>query len=553
MPVQLLPDGNYGWVDDQADPFAGWSKGGDFSSGTNQVTLPDGRRAVYLNDTVFMDDGGPVPAEVLAQVRGVVPTVRQATERERQMAIDPALNRAGSGGMGEGILSALKFAAMAYGAGNLLGGLGSGAGGLASASPSSVVGASPWAAPAASPSLVSSMTGSVLDSVAPAVASGWGSGIGAGTAAAGAAAGGGMSGVFDLVGQAAGGGGVDMTGFMGNAPSFTDVGPAPWWETMQTPSLGSGVDPYGLGWSSPAATGSAGWDAVLSGGANLPAGGPWNDFALNPYGSGVQSLGTLQRLAQVARQLAGGASGAKSAAGGIFSPDGSLNWGGIGSTAAGLAPGMAALSYANSQPGIDTGPLQGIIDQFGGMNTNAQESVLQRLAASDPTADLRGVLADARLNAPGYMQAVTDPVQRNIASGYGDLVRSQGLRGLGGSSFGDTSLANYMDQGNRTLANAGATAAQSALGTQAQIAGQIGSLQNANLGLQGTVASGIHNSQLAGLLGKGGLEQARVGLQNTAQKNKNDLFGRAFSAFGRGMGGGGGLGLGGLDLSALGF
>lgn len=471
-------------------------------------------------------------------------------------------------------------------------------------------------------------------------AAGLGGATGAGTAAAGAAAGGNMSGVLDFLGSnptsgvqgtfgpgftpdSAGGfaynapgfsssystgplsGGTDMSGFMGNGGGFGPPPANPALDSLTNlgnsgqlgggaVNFGTAADPYGMGYGGMTPTGSAGWDSVFSGGANLPAGGPWNDFSLNPYGSGsfdTQSLSGLQKLINglTGGGGSGGANGgigraAGSLAGGIFNPDGSLNLGALGGLAGSVIPGAAALNYANNQPGIDVSGLQGTIGQVGGINTDSQESVLQRMAsanpagslqdvlarmqATDPAADLRGVLGRADANAPLFVQAATDPVQRNIASGYGALQQSQALRGLGGSSFGDTALANYMDQGNRTLANAGATAAQSALGLQGQLAGNIGTLtnqnlagqasaagqagalQNANLGQQGTLSSSIYNSRLASLLGQGGLQQGLIGLQNTAQKNKNDLFGRAFSAFGRSAGGGLGNG---LNLSALGL
>lgn len=157
----------------------------------------------------------------------------------------------------------------------------------------------------------------------------------------------------------------------------------------------------------------------------------------------------------------GGAPGAAgSGGGGLF--DGLLG------TAARSAPGLMALAYANGQPGIDVGPLQGILAQLGG-------------------------------NQDAVIRAAQDPVQKNIAAGYGDLLQSQALRGIRGSSFGNTDIANYMDTTGRTLANAGATAAEGSLALQGNLAGNIATLKN------------------------------------QAQQIKNNLFGKAFDVLGRGL------------------
>jgi len=484
---------------------------------------------VYNGKTYIFSPNAKVPPDVVAQY-----PIASGQEFYNLTSPNAPGNGNGAGGLGSVLTDpdSLKLLGVMAGGIGAAGGFGSLFGGATPAASSGGLVSSPWAAtaPGIGASPLTGMAGSVLDTVAPA-ATGWGSGIGAGTAAAGAGAGGSMSGVFDLLD----GGGVDMTGFMGNGPvdpwgaGSPVLGSADPYGSLGGLNYGSvGADPYGLGWGPMTATGNASWDALLSGGANLPAGGPWNDYSLNPYGSG---LSTGLNVPSALKQLLSGPTGSAKGVGGLFNPDGSLNLGALGSLAGSALPGIAALTYANSQPGINVSPLTSTIDQIGGMNADSQQSVLQRMQDAG---------ASQAANAPLFVQAAVDPVQRNIAAGYGALQQSQALRGLGGSSFGDTSLANYMDQGNRTLANAGATAAQAA-----------GQLQNQNLGLQGTLSSGIYNSQLARLLGQGGLQQQVISLQNQAQKNKNDLFGRAFSAFGRSAGGGG-LGNG-LNLSALGL
>jgi len=136
----------------------------------------------------------------------------------------------------------------------------------------------------------------------------------------------------------------------------------------------------------------------------------------------------------------------------------------VGST----VPGLLALAYADRQPGIDTSGLEGVLGKLGG-------------------------------NQDAVIKAATDPLQMNIAAGYGDLLQSQSLRGIRGSSFGNTDIANYLSTTGNTLANAGANAAE-------------GSLQ-----LQGNLAAEI------------------AALKNQAQQTKNALFGRAFDTLGRGL------------------
>lgn len=191
----------------------------------------------------------------------------------------------------------------------------------------------------------------------------------------------------------------------------------------------------------------------VTGGMGADA-GLWD--TLKQYGApGVNALKTL---------LGGNASGGST---GNPALDKALGIGGA-DIAARSAPGIAALAYANKQPGLDVGPLKGILSGLGG-------------------------------NQDAVIRAATDPFQQNIAAGYGDILRSQGQRGIRGSSFGDTDIANYISTTGRSLANAGANAAEG------------------SLTLQGNLASNIAQ------------------LQNQAQQIKNSLYGRAFDVLGRGL------------------
>lgn len=192
-------------------------------------------------------------------------------------------------------------------------------------------------------------------------------------------------------------------------------------------------------------------------------------------GSSSDSSGLLQQAQSLIKQY-GPVIGSQIAKL-LFGPGGVPKIGGAGGlggdngllgAAASAAPGIAALAYANKQPGIDVGPLQGILGQLGG-------------------------------NQDAVVKAATDPLQMNIAAGYGDLLQSQAKRGIRGSSFGDTDIANYISQTGNSLANAGASAAQGSLSLQGNLAGNIASLKN------------------------------------QAQQIKNNLFGKAFDVLGRGL------------------
>lgn len=145
----------------------------------------------------------------------------------------------------------------------------------------------------------------------------------------------------------------------------------------------------------------------------------------------------------------------------ILSGPGGRGWGSI-------VPGTLALAYANKQPGVDTTGLEGI------------------------TSSLRG-------NMNPIIQAAIDPMQRNFAAGYGDLLQSHAKRGIRGSSFGDTAIGDYMATGNRSIADAAANAAQGSLALQGSLEGNIAQLKQ------------------------------------KSQEMKNSLFGRAFDTLGRGL------------------
>jgi hypothetical protein len=267
-------------------------------------------------------------------------------------------------------------------------------------------------------------------------------------------------------GAAAAGGGGDMS-LMGLDDPYSwmteaDYGEAasPWSTSPSTYDLGGSIDPMTGGMAEP---GAFDWMTPADYGDEA------NPFTTNPstadLGGDIDPATGMPRAAASPswlnnlRSAMPGASDFLSKAGGYLPS---------GRQAASMVPGMLALNYARQQPGIDTSGLE---------NTMS--------------------MADA--NAPLFVQGAINPVQQNIAAGYGDLLQSQAARGIRGSSFGDASAGNYLATTGRALGDVGATAAQKAIGLRGDLAGQIAMLKA------------------------------------KAQEMKNNLYGRAFDVLGRGL------------------
>jgi hypothetical protein len=133
-----------------------------------------------------------------------------------------------------------------------------------------------------------------------------------------------------------------------------------------------------------------------------------------------------------------------------------------------MAPGLLALGYANQQPGIDTsGPGEHDVD--GGRE--------------------RAALRAGAIN----------PVQQNIAAGYGDLLQSQARAASAARASATRALGTTCPRLAAALGDVGATAAQKAIGLRGDLAGQI------------------------------------AVLKAKSQEMKNNLYGRAFDVLGRGL------------------
>lgn len=265
------------------------------------------------------------------------------------------------------------------------------------------------------------------------------------------------------------GGGMADTGVMGLDDPFSwmtdaDYGNAasPWSTSPSTYDLGGNIDPTTGGmmdpgafdWMTPADYGDAvnPWSTNPS---TADLGGDIDPATGMPRG--LSFLNSLRGMLPSGLPASLG-----SALGGLSSYLPSAK------QAASLAPGLLALAYARQQPGVDTSGLE---------NT----------------------MSMADVNAPLFVQGAINPVQQNIAGGYGDLLQSQAARGIRGSSFGDASIGNYLSTTGRALGDVGATAAQKAIGLRGDLAGQI------------------------------------AVLKAKSQEMKNNLYGRAFDVLGRGL------------------
>ena len=85
----------------------------------------------------------------------------------------------------------------------------------------------------------------------------------------------------------------------------------------------------------------------------------------------------------------------------------------------------------------------------------------------------RNMLARYQGNMSDYANAQLNPLRQQIASGRGELTRSNSLRGLSGSTFGNQSLTNYDTTTGRNLHDAQAQVEAEQIQAQTGINGQM--------------------------------------------------------------------------------
>ena len=142
--------------------------------------------------------------------------------------------------------------------------------------------------------------------------------------------------------------------------------------------------------------------------------------------------------------------------------------------------------------------------------------------------------AELTSNQNPFIQARVDPLKGQIASRRGELQRSQGLRGVSGSSFGNDELTNFDFGANRELGNATATATQEALGARSGTLGNIGAQNTSTLAGNNSITGQLNslNTNRTGIAGqRSAQELASLGLSDQAAQqlqqaaiNKNDIY-----------------------------
>ena len=95
-------------------------------------------------------------------------------------------------------------------------------------------------------------------------------------------------------------------------------------------------------------------------------------------------------------------------------------------------------------------------------------------------------------NSNPFIKARVDPLKASIAQNRGELQRGQGLRGVGGSSFGNDELSKFDFTANRELGNATSTATQEALGARTNTLGSIGNLNTSTLAGNSQVSNSLN-------------------------------------------------------------
>ena len=142
--------------------------------------------------------------------------------------------------------------------------------------------------------------------------------------------------------------------------------------------------------------------------------------------------------------------------------------------------------------------------------------------------------AELTSNQNPFIQARVDPLKGQIASRRGELQRSQGLRGVSGSSFGNDELTNFDFGASRELGNATASATQEALGARSGTLGNIGAQNTSTLAGNNSITGQLNslNTNRTGIAGqRSAQELASLGLSDQAAQqlqqaaiNKNDIY-----------------------------
>ena len=142
-------------------------------------------------------------------------------------------------------------------------------------------------------------------------------------------------------------------------------------------------------------------------------------------------------------------------------------------------------------------------------------------ARSDENKDQYDKLyAELTSNQNPYIQARVNPLKEQIAGSRGQIQRNQGLRGVGGSSFGNDELTNFDFGAQRQLGDASAMATHDALGSRSSTLGSLAGLNQNRLTGETQLTNTLNtlNSNRTGIAkDRAALEQAGLGLSATSE------------------------------------
>lgn len=145
-------------------------------------------------------------------------------------------------------------------------------------------------------------------------------------------------------------------------------------------------------------------------------------------------------------------------------------------------------------------------------------------------------------NQSAFREAMLNPMREQYAQGRGQLERSIGMRGVGGSSFGDNAMLNYDTTASRNLGDAGAQAEFNDLNAMNGL--NQNDLNVSNTRLQQELAGlGLGKDQIAMLMGQyNSTQNNQIGQMNAVSNmfnaQTNAAYGWIPAANGGGKGGG---------------
>lgn len=351
---------------------------------------------------------------------------------------------------------------------------------------------------------------------------GTGAGDGAAGSLEGAYDGGNMSFFDDILGN----GSTDMTGF--NTPTNWGADPSSWGWNAANQDLGLGQTVGDIGGQVAGEASTGGWQSLL-------------DQIKGYVSQGKDIYGNAKSIYGGISALGGGTGGGTGGTTNSGSPDILSLLAKFGPAALALYQGNQTANQAaearntytpNSSSVNGTTTLDPRIDQIRqqGLTNNAGLTTGVKDIMSGTNTRLNGLYDEAGGNQNDFIKARVAPLEAQLATRRGDLLQSNALRKIQGSSFGDQAITNFDTDAGRALGDARSLATNDSINSRLGISNNI-----SNQGITGTNALNTLNNQnfdtaktmsqqeLAAL----GLPQATIDAYLKANQAKNDLYGRA--------------------------